>query len=180
MPDSKLSHEDLRKIAIQWLKARTVPYKSGPPRGGRCSIVASELVSAATDTPDAIGWDSYGKSILIECKASRSDFRVDGCKPRSKVGEGMGSQRYYLAERGVIPTNEVPEDWGLLETSRDGKYVECAVRAPSRELPAVEQCNEKLILMSLIRRINKREFLIIQAEEMDEILSSNPEAGDGV
>ena len=177
MPDSKLSHEDLRKIAVQWLKTRTIPYKSGPPRGGLCSIIASELVSSATDTPDAIGWNSYGKSILIECKSNRSDFYQDGTKTRSAFGQGMGNQRYYLAPRGIIPVEKVPADWGLLET--DGRYVECVVRAPKRELPAVEQCNEKLILMSLIRRINKREFLIIQSDEMDEILSSDAGAKDG-
>lgn len=173
MPESKLSHEDLRKLAIRWLTTRTVAYGGkGPPRGGRCSIVSSELVTAANDTPDAIGWDPHGRSILIECKVSRSDFRIDGCKTRSKVGSGMGNQRYYLAPFDLIQKENLPEDWGLLETTDDGQ-IWCTVEAAVREISAYDQCQEKLILMSLIRRINKREFLIIQQEEMDGLLGTH-------
>lgn len=176
MPVSKLSHEDLRKLAISWLKTRTVAIERGdPPRGGRCSIVASELVTSADDTPDAIGWDPLGRSILIECKSNRADFHQDGCKTRSALGCGMGNQRYYMAPFDVVPKDKIPKDWGLLETTDSGS-IWCTVQAPIRKIDAHEQCNEKLILMSLIRRINKREFLIIQPEEMDALLAPIPGA----
>ena len=171
MPE-KISHEDLRKLAISWLKSRTWPSRvGGNPRGGLCSIVASEVVTSANDIPDAIGWNSRGRSVLIECKTTKRDFYQDGNKPQRQNGSGLGNQRYFLVPIGLISKDEIPEGWGLLEC--DGKRVECTVKAPTRELSASDQSNEKLILMSLIRRINKREFLIIQPEEMEEILEPN-------
>ena len=178
MVTSKLSHEDLRKLATRWLKTRTVSCEEGGlPRGGRCSIACSELVSSADDTPDAIGWDPVGRSILIECKSNRADFHQDGNKRRSAVGLGMGNQRYYMAPFGVIPKDQIPKDWGLLEVEETGR-IWCTVRASIREIDAHEQCNEKLMLLSLIRRINKREFLIIQSEEMDNLLQSGVLCGE--
>ena len=145
----------------------------GMPRGGLCSIVASELVTSANDTPDAIGWNAVGRSILIECKSNRSDFYQDRFKPYRQDGAGLGNQRYFLSPTGIIPKEKVPEGWGLLEC--DGNRIDCTIKAPTRELSAVDQSNEKLILMSLIRRINKREFLIIQQEEMDDLLKGPDE-----
>ncbi len=169
MPKDKLSHEDLRKLAVRWLKTRTVPYQGrGLPRGGRCAIAASELVSSANDTPDAIGWDAFGRSILIECKSSRSDFLADRHKTSRQNGNGMGNQRYFLTPPKLATAEDLPEGWGLLETA--GDHIYCTAAAPVRELTDFDQCQEKLILLSMLRRINKREFLIIQSEEMDTLL----------
>jgi hypothetical protein len=66
--------------------------------------------------PDAIGWKHACHSVLVECKVSRSDFLADRAKPfRSKPGKGIGCERFYLAPRGLIRTDELPEGWGLLE-----------------------------------------------------------------
>lgn len=169
MPD-KLSHEELRKLAVYWLKMRAYTPPGQSARGGRCSIISSELVSSACDTPDAIGWNQNGRSILIECKTSRADFNHEKGKTYRQNGAGLGNQRYFLTETGLIPKEKIPEGWGLLEY--DGNRFDCIVPAPVRELSDFDQCNEKLILLSLIRRVNKREFLVIQSDEMEEILKS--------
>lgn len=78
----------------------------------KCTIVLTEA-GGGFEIPDVIGWGPTG-SILIECKASRSDFLSDRKKP-SRSGPGMGRERYYLTPRGIIGGLELPTGWGLLE-----------------------------------------------------------------
>lgn len=98
-----LNHAQLVRIAKKWLiKARG------------CNVVLAERAEPTTgETPDVIGWKGR-HSILIECKASRADFRRDKDK-WFRHGYGLGQQRFFLAAEGVIPAQEVPEGWGLLE-----------------------------------------------------------------
>lgn len=65
--------------------------------------------------PDAIGWRNNGASILVECKASRSDFFADRKKFHNVANCSMGSYRFYLTPAGLVRPAEVPEPWGLLE-----------------------------------------------------------------
>jgi hypothetical protein len=90
------------------------------------------------EIPDAIGWLRSGVSLLIECKASRSDFLSDAAKPSRKSNninnrpdsgpaapeapikpprktEGLGAYRFYLTLSGLLEPEKLPEDWGLLE-----------------------------------------------------------------
>src|SRR4051812_16335771 len=76
LPTEKHTHESLRKFAVKWLSASQ-----------RCSVVLSELVSAAAETPDAVGW-RFGSSILVECKVSRSDFHANKNKPSVRSERG--------------------------------------------------------------------------------------------
>ena len=64
------------------------------------------------EIPDAIGWLYTGHSRVIECKASRADFKADARKLRCG---GMGNRRYYLAEGGLIRPDELTDGWGLIE-----------------------------------------------------------------
>ena len=102
------SHDELVARAARWL------------RDSRdCRIVLTEVGVCGVDTgheiPDAIGWRSPGNSILIECKASRADFRADQQKePRRKPWRGMGRERWYLTPPGLIQPAEIPQGWGLL------------------------------------------------------------------
>jgi hypothetical protein len=132
--------------------------------GLNCSIVLSELVTAAGDIPDAIGWQ-MGVSYMIECKASRSDFFADARKPQRLAGTGAGEHRYFMVPLGMITPTELPPEWGLLEV--DGKQVTETVRAERRKLDTAGHIQEKRMLLSTISRIRTREFLIISAEHLD-------------
>lgn len=104
-----MKHRDLVRQARKWLKV-----------AGKCNVILTESGSStACEIPDAIGWRSARHSILIECKTSRADFRADAKKWFRQDGYGMGQQRFFLAPEGVIPIDELPADWGLLEIVKD-------------------------------------------------------------
>lgn len=86
----------------------------------KCTVVVTERSTTnSPEIPDAIGWKSSRHSVLIECKASRADFRKDADKWFRQAGLGMGQSRYYMAPLGMIPKEEVPPGWGLLEIVAD-------------------------------------------------------------
>jgi hypothetical protein len=109
-PDSKpkkpkkLTHTQLVRLASNWLKNTQ-----------RCHLVASEVVTSISECPDAIGWYTHGWSILVECKTSRADFQADQKKYFRHHSTGLGQERYYLTQPGLLRPHELPEDWGLLE-----------------------------------------------------------------
>lgn len=74
-------------------------------------------VTNSGEQPDALGFRS-GVSCLIECKTSRADFLADR-KKRFRVNPelGMGDWRFMLTPEGLIKQDELPEGWGLLETT---------------------------------------------------------------
>jgi len=112
-----LLHDALVKKAGSWL------------RSIGCSIVFEEMVTAAGETPDAIGW-SGSHSVLVECKASRRDFIKDKqkCWRRLDVRDGLGEWRFYLCPRGMIQPEEVAESkWGLLWCHGKKKKIEVVV-----------------------------------------------------
>lgn len=111
-----MTHKELIKVARKWLR-----------ECAKCKVILTERGSSTGyEIPDAIGWKSARYSILIECKASRADFRQDAKKWfRQEANLGMGQQRYFLAPEGVIPKDEVPQGWGLLELS--GKFVKSTI-----------------------------------------------------
>ena len=110
---NKLSHSDLIDRALRWLVGT-----------GGCHIAAAE-VDAGREIVDAIGWNTR-RSIQIECKTSKADFRRGRKEKFSRIMEdtghkdyGVGNYRYYMAPAGVIPLDEVPFRWGLLEVRGD-------------------------------------------------------------
>lgn len=115
-----MSHGELVARAERWLRNSAVAWsESGWKRKIKCTVTATELQCATSETPDAIGWSCGGYvSIVIECKTSRSDFLRDAKKHfRRYPDSGMGLYRYYMACPGLISADELPERWGLLETS---------------------------------------------------------------
>lgn len=163
-----MTHENLRKVAIAALKKNPYDWQRREHGVGfQCSIVASELVSSAQDIPDAIGW-CMGHSVMIECKASRSDFLADAKKPHRISGTGCGERRYFMTPVGLLTPLEIPGDWGLIEI--DGKRAVEVVKAPRRELDVRGHASEKRMLLSLIRRVKLREFLIISPEQLEQVL----------
>jgi len=96
-----MTHDDLVSVAERWLMSQG------------CSFCFTGLVSLASEIPDAIGFKDY--SILIECKASRSDFLSDGKKIFRRYPErGVGDVRFYMCEPGIINICDLPKKWGLL------------------------------------------------------------------
>jgi hypothetical protein len=106
-----------REIPFTYTHAQLVGRAGEWLRGtARCPIVFTEIVSMNSETPDAIGWrNSARESLLVECKASRSDFLADKRKGFRRDAEfGMGLFRYYLCPPGVIRVEDLPPHWGLL------------------------------------------------------------------
>lgn len=100
-----MTHDDLVLRAERWLKSQN------------CGVAFHDRFQAMTfsgEKPDAIGWRS-DVSILIECKATRSDFLADKKKHfRMLPHLGMGDWRFFLCPPGLIKPEELPEGWGLL------------------------------------------------------------------
>lgn len=98
-----MNHKQLIRLGKVWLRN----YQ-------KCKVILAERSNGA-EIPDIIGWRSARHSILIECKTSRADFRADSKKWFRQDGFGMGQQRYFLAPKGIIPRDELPNGWGLIE-----------------------------------------------------------------
>ncbi len=90
----------------------------------QCNPVFTEKGSSKSkERPDAIGWTSKG-SIVVECKVSVADFKLDKKKSfRKNIKKGMGKFRYFL----MIPElyqkvkEDIPKGWGVV-TCQDDHY----------------------------------------------------------
>ena len=97
MVDLEYTHGRLIELGAGWLR------KEGWP------VVATDIVSAASESPDVIGFKSSG-SVVLEAKASRADFLSDRKKRfRARPEEGMGDARYYVCPNGLVELNDLPE-----------------------------------------------------------------------
>lgn len=143
-----MTHDGLVEAGRKWLAARS-------------PIVITEIVGTSEE-PDVFGLNAevkcmrdgvccrtYG-STLLECKASRSDFRADAKKYfRREPWLGIGQNRYYLTPVGLIKPEELPDNWGLLETT--GKRIKIIKMAkPFKEYNTK---NEMHIIISTFRRL---------------------------
>jgi hypothetical protein len=130
----RVTHSQLVEVAAAWLR------KS-------CSVVVTELATTGEE-PDAIGWQGTF-STLVECKASREDFRADADKCfRVSPCLGIGQHRYFMAAAGVIQVSELPPGWGLLEVT--GARIRTLRKSDAFE---ANHPQEKRILLSCLRRI---------------------------
>jgi hypothetical protein len=145
-----MTHEDLRKIAVRWL---TISRK--------CTVVLSEIVSHATQIPDAIGWQC-DRSTLVECKVSRADFLRDRDKVHNRANATPGMRRYYLTPPRLLTEEDLPEGWGLLEARED--YVKQVRESAHFTVSDRGVSDEIAMLVSALRRVKQREFLVIVAE----------------
>lgn len=102
-----ITHDELVQRAARWLAGTR-----------RCAPVLTEHSCWATpEQPDAFGINSGG-TILVECKASVSDFYADLSKLfRRHPVLGMGRQRYYMTPPGLLSEKLLDKclGWGLLE-----------------------------------------------------------------
>lgn len=107
-----MTHKELVDAAYRWLTRKDGNCRSA------VGFAFKELKSLSDEIPDVIAFNSW-ESILIECKASRSDFLSDKKKPHRK--KGMGNWRFYCCPTGMIKKEELPERWGLLYVNEAGK-----------------------------------------------------------
>jgi hypothetical protein len=141
-----MTHAEVVERAARWLRAKY-------------PVVMTELVAASAEIPDALGIDTI-RSTLVECKVSRADFRRDRdkcCRRRAEAhtedskavhGTGLGLYRYFMAEPGVIPVNELPKGWGLLEIH--GQRVLTKVKSGQFRR---DTYSEMALLISALRRL---------------------------
>jgi hypothetical protein len=138
-----VTHAKLVALAVRWL------------RRYRCGVVLSEQALVSGEMPDAIGWKNPCHSVLVECKVSRADFLADRDKPfRRKPETGVGSERYYLAPRGLIRTGELPKGWGLLEVR--GREIERAQPSAKNLRSEIGFQFEMNLLLASLRRVEIR------------------------
>ena len=153
----ELTHDDLVELGSQWLRSpHTMHIDGRSHRFAACPIIATEITTAVRETPDVIGW-SGRFSVVIEAKATRSDFVADAKKYFRREAEyGMGSYRYFLAPKGVICEHELPAGWGLLEVGDSAQSGKAGrkIRAVAHSQHFVaHKANETVVLQSLLRRM---------------------------
>lgn len=159
------THRELVEIAYRWVMVR-----------GSCGFAFKELVTAAPEIPDVIGFGSGSHSVMIECKTSRSDFFADRNKPFRFPGcEALGKFRYYCVPSGLIKAEELPEGWGLInvdERRRSRAVVNPLGKSwgPEREAAEhkVSHWGERAMMYSALRRLQIR-------GHMEEIYDGAPE-----
>jgi hypothetical protein len=146
------THEQLRKRAIRWLTNTK-----------HCGAVLSEIVTAAREIPDAIGWRA-GWSYVVECKVSRGDWRANAQKMHEQTGGAVGRLRYILCPEGMIRADEATDGWGLLWLVSEGRhsYVRERKAAEARESNLQAEVD---LLVSAMRRLQHREFLVLVSNE---------------
>ena len=112
----ELTHSDLVKRAAVWLRTHRA-----------CTVIGTEFnVQGCSESPDAIGWNFAGNCVVVECKTSRADFRNDAKKFFRQCGYApAGSERWYMAPIGVIPVEELPQGYGLIEVKKTGGFHRC-------------------------------------------------------
>lgn len=149
-----MTHDDLVKHAELWLL-----------KSKGCAFALTELVTYAGETPDAIGWKG-NHTLLVECKASRSDFLSDKKKRfRRDPAQGMGAFRFFMCPHGLIEPHELPDKWGLVWVWSNGNKKQ--IKGPKGNTfsgPGIEDYyfserafrNETLMLVSALRRLHLR------------------------
>ena len=139
-----MTHAHLVSKGVEWLR-----------RYG-CGIVLSEQMCISGEAPDAIGWKGACRSVLVECKLTRSDFLADRSKPfRQNPELGLGCERWYLTPAGLLSPMDLPLHWGLLEQNNRKLYV-IAKAGRRSQRTAVGFENEMNLLLASLRRVEVR------------------------
>jgi hypothetical protein len=164
--NTRVTHEDLRKRAVEWLTKRL-----------GCGAVLSEMGCMYTrETPDAIGWQ-VNDSVLVECKVSRADFHAQKKKFfMVDPDKGMGRVRYFLVPSKLITLADMEDlpGWGLLYAS------EHQIRIVKHPVPRkkYDQESEMTMLVSAIRRVKTKEFLTIVPMDQLNLLTEQEREGE--
>lgn len=153
-----MTHDDLVKRAVKWLKSAV--YAKNPSPTGTidrvwykpgCGVAVPELVSGNYgEIPDAFGW-GLDYSWLVECKASRSDFLAN----KRKLTTGIASYRFFLCPPDMISASELPDGWGLLYCHpKKISVIAWPIKNTNRNIRG-----EMAMMYSLLRRVEIRGLL---------------------
>lgn len=110
----ELTHKELVNYAAIWLGSS----KQYEHRRLKAKWILTEW-SGKREQPDVWGIGSFG-TIMIECKASRTDFLADKKKEFRNDGTGCGKWRLYASNKSIIKPEDLPEGWGLIEPYGNG------------------------------------------------------------
>jgi hypothetical protein len=111
----------------------------------RCAVSLTEVGARdVPEMPDVIGWHPDGRCIVLEAKASRSDFLAD--RNKAHRATGMGGQRYFICPDAMVTAEELPDDWGLLFLK--GERILVAKLAPYRQSNLEA---ERLLMLSCLK-----------------------------
>lgn len=140
-------HYQLCCECAKWLRARKNCERWETP----WKYIAVEQNVYGTENADV--WATNGwSSIVVEVKTSRADFHADFKKKyRTDVWRDQvpGNYRYFLTPKGLISSEELPENHGLLEW--DGNKISRVVPASYRK---VTNRADLIYLSSILRREN--------------------------
>jgi len=140
---------------------RVAAWLSGTKR--MAVVMAERVVTACTETPDAIAWSGRGESILVEVKVSRSNFHADKAKIfRRDEDYGVGTFRYFAAPAGILKPEDLPEGWGLLAIHQ---YQIRELVAPA--VKSANRVNEVAMLVSAIRRLELAATVFVRQADED-------------
>jgi hypothetical protein len=124
-------------------------------------VMAERVVTACTETPDAVAWSGRGESILVEVKVSRADFHADKDKVfRRDEEQGVGTLRYFAAPAGLLKPEDMPDGWGLLAIHQ---YQVREVVTPA--VKPANRVNEVAMLVSAIRRLELAATVFVRHED---------------
>ena len=160
--DFRFTHAELVGRAEKWLR-----------NSMRCNVILREFVCSASEIPDVIGWKG-GRSILLECKTSRGDFKTEHKKPHrrhEKYNPGMGCERYYFVPAGLIDPHETPDMWGLLFCY--GNHVKI-VKEATPYPPEIFRVAEYPLLLSIARRVELRGLMVSMRDYGSVVLAKTP------
>lgn len=147
MSKTKSLHYELCCEAAKWLRRK----KNSERYTGRWKWVAVELNVVGTENTDVWGY-SGDSTVVVEVKTSRADFLKDKNKwwrTDEARDYWVGNYRYYLAPKGIIKEDELPENWGLLEWE-NGEIT----RVKSATYMKTNSTGELRIMSSILRREN--------------------------
>ncbi|MCU1592433.1 MAG: hypothetical protein JWP11_3689 [Frankiales bacterium] len=110
---------------------------------------------SATRTIDALAlhlWPSRGHELhAFEVKVSRGDWRRELADPAKAEGWCALVDRFWIvAPRGVVPRDELPASWGLLETKGESGLAQ-TVAAPLLRQKAERPLVDRSLLACLLR-----------------------------
>lgn len=126
-----VQHTEASMLAL--LRERHAAKSGNGPEWAYIEKVRDAPGFDAKRTADALAlslWRSRGHELHgFEVKISRGDWRRELADPAKAEGWCMIVDRWWIAApRGVVPRDELPATWGLLETGARGLTV--TVRAP--------------------------------------------------
>ena len=140
----KLSHPELIMRAERLLR-----------NSFHCRSILTELVAytRSRETPDVIGW-VRNWSILVECKASRADFKADQHKLSRTHIVGLGHWKIYLTVKGLLDELEIPYGWGLYEVCNKTIRFNRGIKYCNTAQPPNKSCrdSEVALLVSALER----------------------------